>query len=145
MAEEPAENSTRHRLRVRFGETDLMGIAHHASYLSYFEEGRVEYLRRRGIEYASWMAEQIHLPVVDARLKYRRPARFDDLLIVDTTIGQMGRASLRFDYRVSREAADGTLELVCEGSTRLACVDNAHRLRRIPERVITALEASELA
>ncbi len=130
---------------MRFGETDLMGIAHHASYLAYFEEGRVEYLRRRGIEYGAWMAREIHLPVVDAHLRYRKPARFDDLLIVDTSIGQMGRASLRFDYRVSREASDGTLERVCEGSTKLACVDNSHRLRRIPKEVIAALEAPENA
>ena len=120
-----------------------MGIVHHASYLSYFEEGRVEYLRKRGIEYASWMARQIHLPVVDAHLKYRRPVQFDDILIVETRIGEMGRASLRFGYRVFRKAPDGTLDLVCEGSTNLACVDNAHKLRRIPKEVIAALEASE--
>ena len=121
-----------------------MGIAHHASYLSYFEEGRVEYLRKRGIEYASWMAQQLHLAVVDARLRYRHPAHFDDILIVETSIGEMGRARLRFDYRVSRAAPDGTMDSVCEGSTKHACVDNAQKLRRIPKEVIAALEAPEI-
>jgi len=131
---------------VRFGETDLMGIVHHASYLLYFEEGRVEYLRRRGIEYTAWIEQHVHLPVVDAQLKYRRAARFDDLLTVETRIGELNRASVRFDYRIIRVAGDegDEEELLCEGSTRLACVNEAHRPRRIPKDVIAILESPEI-
>ena len=90
------------------------------------------------------MAQELHLPVVDARLRYKRPARFDDILIVETSIGEMGRASLRFDYQIVRQAPDGVMDLVCEGSTKLACVDNSHRLKRIPKEVIAVLQAPEL-
>ena len=82
----PEKASTRTEIRVRFCETDLMGIVHHAQYLAYFEVGRVEWLRRRGITYSSWVARDIHLPVVDVALRYRAPARFDDVLVVETRL-----------------------------------------------------------
>ena len=78
-------------LRVRFGETDLMGIVHHASYVVYFEAARVSWLRRRGVTYQAWAAAGIHLPVVDIAIQYKRPAKFDDELIVETTLSQVTR------------------------------------------------------
>jgi acyl-CoA thioester hydrolase len=126
------------RLRVRFCDTDLMGIVHHANYLEYFEVGRVEWLRRRGVNYADWAARGLHLPVVDATLKYRAPARFDDDLDVETTLGELRAASLRFDYRVAREGV-----LLCEGSTRLACVNSEHTLRRFTDEMLAVLTANE--
>jgi acyl-CoA thioester hydrolase len=126
------------RLRVRFCDTDLMGIVHHANYLEYFEAGRVEWLRRRGVNYADWAARGLHLPVVDASLKYRAPARFDDEIDVETTLGELRAASLRFDYRVTRSGS-----LLCEGSTRLACVNSEHTLRRFTDEMLTVLTARE--
>ena len=76
----PKHCVSRHTLRVRFGETDLMGIVHHGTYISYFEVGRVEYMRRRGLDYHSWTQLGIHLPVVEVHVRYRRTARFDELL-----------------------------------------------------------------
>ena len=130
---------TRSELRVRFAETDLMGIVHHAQYLTYFEAGRVEWLRKRGITYARWVAMDINLPVVDATVKYRAPARFDDVLDIETRLTDLRWASLRFGYAVRRGG-----ELMAEGETRLACVSGAHVLRRIPPDVLRVLAGGEL-
>lgn len=129
----PAPQATRLELVVRFCETDLMGIVHHANYLQYFEAGRVAWLKARGVSYEAWVSAGMHLPVVDARVRYRRAARFDEALLVDTWVGAVGRASVRFDYRIERGTAPG--ETLCEGSTLLACVDAALRARRLPREV----------
>jgi acyl-CoA thioester hydrolase len=138
----PDHCTTRSAVRVRFGETDLMGIVHHAVYLSYFEAGRVEYLRRRGIEYLEWATRGVHLPVVEAHLRYRKTARFDELLLLDTRLSELGRVKVRFDYRLLRPL-DGGEELVAEGFTLLACVNDAHSPTRMPADVAGALRGPE--
>ena len=128
------------RLRVRFCETDLMGIVHHGSYVAYLEAARVEWLRRRGVSYASWAARGMHLAVVELTLKYRAPVRFDDELDVEVILAETRAASVRFDYRVLR-ASD---QLLCaEGSTRLACVDDRQGLRRISPEIADVLSRPE--
>jgi acyl-CoA thioester hydrolase len=134
----PEKTTSHAELRVRFCDTDLMGIVHHANYLAYFEAGRVDWLRRRGVTYRDWAARGIHLPVVDASVRYHKPARFDDVIVVATTLGELRAASLRFDYRITR---DGTL--LCEGSTRLGCIDDAHRVRRFDPETLDVLRAGE--
>jgi acyl-CoA thioester hydrolase len=131
---------TRLGLRVRFFETDLMGIVHHATYLTYVEAGRVEYLRRRGADYRALMERGFHMPVVEALLRYRRTARFDDELVVEARLGALTRVTVRFDYTVLREG-----HLIVEGHTLLACVDEAHKPRRIPADIVDLLRAPELA
>ena len=131
---------TRSRLRVRFCETDLMGIVHHSNYLAYFEAGRVEWLRRRGVTYVDWAARGVHLPVVDASVRYRAPARFDDVLEIEARLVELRAASLRFDYRMWRAEV-----LLSEGSTRLACVTSAHVLQRFPDDVVLSLTSEEIA
>jgi acyl-CoA thioester hydrolase len=130
--------TSRLHLRVRFCETDLMGIVHHASYLAYFEAARVAWLRRRGVTYATWAARGWHLPVVEASVKYRAPARFEDVLAIDTTLAELRSHSLRFSYIVQRDG-----ERLAEGETRLACVDAAHKLQRLPEDVAHVLASGE--
>src|SRR5215469_12539876 len=120
------------RVRVRFGETDLMGIVHHGSYVHYMEVARIEWLRRRGVTYADWAAHGVHLPVVDLTVRYRAPARFDDEIDVHVSLVEVGAASVRFDYKLIR-AADATL--CTEGSTRLACIDSQLSLRRISPEI----------
>jgi acyl-CoA thioester hydrolase len=137
---DPAASKTRAALRVRFCDTDLMGIVHHANYLAYFEIGRVEWLRRRGITYAEWTARGIHLPVVDAAVRYRAPARFDDALVVDVQLVELRAASLRFEYRLERGR-----ELLAEGSTRLACIGAGYRPQRFPSDVLKILSSAETA
>lgn len=136
---DPSKATTRVPLRVRFCETDLMGIVHHASYFLYFEVGRVEWLRMRGVTYADWAAKGIHLPVVDAQAAYKAPSRFDDLLTVETTLTKLGTVSITFGYRILRDTT-----LIAEGMTRLGCVDDDHKLARMPEHVRAVLLAGEI-
>ena len=133
-------NGSRLEIRVRFCETDLMGIVHHGNYLAYCEAGRVEWLRRRGVTYAAWAAQGTHLPVVEAQLRYRAPARFDDVIEVETRLAELRSVSLRYDYRITRGAT-----LLAEGYTRLACVDDKHSLRRFSAEMIETLTAREKA
>ena len=127
-------------LVVRFCETDLMGIVHHANYLLYMEAGRVDWLLRRGARYQAWMERGIHLPVVETRLRYRKAARFGDALLIETTCVEITRVTLRFRYRMLRGE-----ELICEGETLLACVGNDLSPRRFPEDVVTILRSPECA
>jgi len=135
---DPAKATTRMPMRVRFCETDLMGIVHHGSYLVYFEAGRVEWLRARGVTYADWAARGVHLPVVEVNVAYRAPSRFDDVLEVDTTLTKLGAVSLTFGYRILRGET-----LIVEGSTRLGCIDADHKLMKIPEHMREVLLAGE--
>ncbi len=125
-------------LRVRFGETDLMGIVHHASYLGYFEAARVEWLRRRNVTYAEWAARGMHLPVVAAELRYRAPAHFDDVLDIETRLTELRGVSMRFTYRILRGST-----LLTEGSTRLASVDAKHQLMRLEKWMSDILRQGE--
>jgi acyl-CoA thioester hydrolase len=128
------------RLRPRFYETDLMGIVHHGSYVGWFEVARVEWLRRRGVTYASWAERGLHLAVVELDVRYRSPARFDEELDVETVLGEVRAASIRFDYRVHRATAP---LLIAEASTRLACVDGKGALRRIHAEMAEVLARAE--
>jgi acyl-CoA thioester hydrolase len=124
-------------VRVRFCDTDLMGIVHHAKHLEYFEAGRVEYMHRRGIGYLDCVNRGIHLPVVETSARYRRTVRFDERILVDTMLVELGRATVRFTYRLVRD--DATAELVAEGATLLACVGNDHVPRRLPDDIAAML------
>jgi acyl-CoA thioester hydrolase len=135
---DPTKSTSAIPLRVRFCETDLMGIVHHGSYLLYFEAGRVEWLRRRGVTYADWASKGVHLPVVEARVTYQAPARFDDLLDVETTLAELRTVSLRFTYRIMRDGKS-----IAQGMTRLGCIDESHKLLRIPEGMRDVLLAGE--
>ncbi len=137
---DPGNSTTTTALRVRFCETDLMGIVHHATYLVYFEAGRVEWLRRRGITYADWTASGVQVPVATAEVQYRAPSRFDDVLHVETTLSKLRLVSLDYRYRIRRGDT-----LVAEGFTRLACVDAQHKLLRIPDAIRETLLRGEIA
>ena len=134
-----AKAKTLTTMRVRFCETDLMGIVHHASYLQYFEVGRVEWLRNRGVTYADWAARGVHLPVVEVKLAYKAPSRFDDVLVVETSLTMLRTVSLQFDYRITRGD-----KLIVTGLTRLGCIDNDHKLLRIPEPMRAVLLGGEV-
>ncbi len=125
-------------MRVRFGETDLMGIVHHASYLSYFEAARVAWLRRRGVTYKTWADRGWHLPVVEAHVRYRAPARFEDVLTVEVSLSDLRSHSLRYAYRILREG-----DYLADGETRLACVNNEHELIRLPNPLVEVLLRAE--
>src|SRR5688572_33014232 len=102
--------------RVGVADTDLMGIVHHANYVLYFERGRLEYMRRRGMPYKEMVERGLHMPVVELAIRYRKPAHFDDLLRVTTRLGALSRVTVRFDYSVSRaEPAAEPPQLLPEG------------------------------
>ena len=97
-----------------------MSVVYYGNYLTYFEVGRVEYLRQQGLP-MSQVDKRIRLPVVEARVKYLKPARLDDLLEVTTRVSERKRASFRFTYRIRNEGD----EVVATGSTLHACLDPA--------------------
>ncbi len=127
-------------IRVIYGDTDRMGIVYYANYLRYFEAGRNEFIRAKGMRYRDF--EERHrlvLPVVEAGVSYKQPARYDDLVAVETSITEVRRASARFGYRLVRD--DGTL--LATGHTVHACVDLEGRARRMPEDLLARLTAGE--
>jgi acyl-CoA thioester hydrolase len=119
-------------VRVRYAETDQMGVAHHCSYLVWFEAGRTEFIRTRGRSYAQIEADGWLLVVVEARCQYLRPARYDDVLVVRTRLGTIGPATFAFEYEVVRKD-DG--EVLARGTTRHAAVDRTGHPRRIPGEI----------
>lgn len=127
-----------HTARVRYAETDQAGMAHHAAYLLWFEEGRVELLRNLGKSYQQFEAEGVHFPVREAFCRYWAPAYFDDVLLVTTQVEQVRGASARFGYRITREADEGQ---VAEGHTLHACVDNKGKIMRLPQEIRQILRA----
>lgn len=123
-------------IRVIYGDTDRMGVVYYANYLRYFEAARNEYIRARGARYRDIEREGLLLPVIEANVRYRSPARYDDLLRIEAAIVEIRRVSVRFEYRVIRPE-DG--ELLAEGHTVHACVDREHRPVRLPEELRSLL------
>lgn len=113
-------------VRVRYKDTDTMSVVYYGNYLTYFEVGRVEYLRDHGMP-MSQVDRRVHMPVVEAYVKYVRPARLDDLLEVETRVSERRRASFRFSYEIRNAAR----EPVASGYTLHACWDPATQ-RMIP-------------
>ena len=128
----------RHSIRVIYGDTDAMGVVYYANYLRYFEAGRGEMMRAMGLPYAEFEKLGYQLPVVEAKVRYRAPARYGDLLWLDTTIAEIRRTSLRMEYELARE--DGTV--ITTGETTHACVDGEGRVRRLPPIVSDKLGRS---
>jgi acyl-CoA thioester hydrolase len=131
---------TRAPLRPRFCETDQMGIVHHANYLIYFEAARVEWLRKRGVDFAEWSRRGINVAVVEASVLYRSAAFFDDPLVIETRLSELRSASMKFSYRLVRGDT-----LIAEGMTRLAWMNAERKLQRIPADVREMLSLGERA
>jgi acyl-CoA thioester hydrolase len=126
-------------LRVIYGDTDQMGVVYYANYLRWFEAGRAEFLRVKGVSYNAFEQDLgLLLPVSEATVSYRSPARYDDLVTVETSLAEVKRVSARFEYRVVRGD-----DLLATGSTVHACVDRAGRIRRLPTDFLERLCAGE--
>ncbi|MBK9517206.1 MAG: acyl-CoA thioesterase [Anaeromyxobacter sp.] len=129
------------QVRVIYGDTDQMGVVYYANYLRYFEAGRNEFIRAKGLRYRDFEeAFGLRLPVAEAAVSYRVPARYDDLLEVQVSLAGVRRASARFEYRLVR---DGTL--LATGHTVHACVDLEGRVQRLPAPLLARLSAGEVA
>lgn len=118
-------------VRVRYAETDQMGVAYHANYLVWFEVGRVELMRSLGLEYRRLEAEYgLLITVVEACVRYKQPARYDDLLRVKTGISALRGSLLRMEYALTRAADD---VLLCTGATAHMVVDRTMRRQVLPD------------
>jgi acyl-CoA thioester hydrolase len=124
------------QVRVRYAETDRMGVVYYANYLVWFEVGRTEWLRESGWSYREMEIEGISLPVIEAHCEYRQSARYDDEIEILTRATLLTPVRIRFDYDVVRQR-DGTLAAV--GYTVHAALDRGGRPCRLPARVRTLL------
>jgi acyl-CoA thioester hydrolase len=126
------------QLRVRYADTDAMGVVYYANYLAYFEVGRVEFLRAAGADYRTIEDGGLIAAVTRVECRYLAPARFDDLLDIHTGAAKIGRASMRFEYQILREP-DGAL--LAEGFTEHALLDRTTlRPMRLPAPIREAVE-----
>ena len=122
-------------IRVIYGDTDQMGVVYYGNYLRFFEAARNEWLRARGVRWRDIEAEHaIYLPVAEAKVNYKRPARYDDAIAVETRLGELGLVSLRFDYRVMRDQ-----EVLALGHTIHACVSRDGDIREFPQALLARL------
>ena len=119
----------RFQFRVRYGDTDQMGMAYYGNYLRWFEVGRAEMMRSLGTSYRAVEEAGIRLPVTEARCRYLKPARYDDLLAVETGVAKQGRASIVFAYRVVHEESGALLAF---GTTEHCFLDPTGRPVRAP-------------
>ena len=130
-------NTNETQIRVRYGETDQMGVVYHANYASYFEVGRTEWLRQFGITYKSMEESGVMLPVVSLTLNYKNSARYDDLIKVKTTLKKLPLASIEFEYELTNQKN----ELVATGNTVLAFIDmERNRPTRCPKYLLDKIQ-----
>ena len=125
--------------RVIYGDTDQMGVVYYANYLRWFEKGRSEFLRQIGLPYSIIEQQGFHFPVTEVNCRYANPARFDEDIEIATELTDLGRASLSFTYRISRESNN---DLLATGATKHACIDKAGKVARIPVILLDALKAA---
>ncbi|MEE3200047.1 MAG: thioesterase family protein, partial [Planctomycetota bacterium] len=119
MSEDKAALEHKVKARVRYGETDQMGVVYHANYLSFFEIARTELIRLRGVAYSSLEEGGLRLMVTEAAMQYHAPGRYDDVLAITARLSESGPARVRFDYEVRRDGED---EVLVTGHTVLASI-----------------------
>ena len=125
-------------VRVRYGETDQMGVAYHAHYLVWCELARTEHMRRLGVRYRDLEERGYKLAVSEAGLRYAKPARYDDLLKVTAWLEDVGSRRVVFGYKVERD--DGTL--LCTAETALVSLDRENRPVRMPPETLAIMKAN---
>ena len=130
--------SSKTTLRVRYAETDRMGYVYYGNYAQYFEVGRVEALRKLGFSYKEIEDNGVILPVLDLHVDFKKPALYDDELMITTIIKELPGARIRFEYEVMNQNE----ELICTGATSLVFVDpERNKPCRAPEGIVEALRA----
>lgn len=117
-------------LRVRYAETDAMGVVYYANYLIWFELGRTEWIRAHGVSYRELEEQGILLPVTHASCDYRQSARYDDLIRIETTVARLTRASVAFTYQIVRAAPAPEL-LLAEGRSEHVFLSREGRIVRL--------------
>ena len=122
-------------LRVRYAETDAMGIVHHATYPVWMELGRSDFLRNLGQSYADWEARGVRLVVNEIRVRFRAPARYDELVQVRTTLLETGRRRIIFGYRIERAGL-----LLAEGESVHLVAGSDNRARVLPDNLLALVQ-----
>jgi acyl-CoA thioester hydrolase len=117
-------------IRVRYAETDQMGVAYYANYLVWFEIGRSEFCRKKGFRYADLEGSGYKLVVTDVHCRYRNSARYDEIITVRTWLEERNRRMITFGYRILRQNSD---EIIAEGETRHLCLDSNNKPKTMPE------------
>jgi acyl-CoA thioester hydrolase len=133
---QPSQICSTVELRVRYAETDQMGVVYHANYLVWCEIGRTELIRRMGVPYAELERSGVVLAVSDARLRFHASARYDNLISVDTRLQELRSRQLTFAYEIFRVDADARQRLVTASTTLTALLPSG-RPRKLPEEVLS--------
>lgn len=128
---DPADYDFSHDVRVRFVETDAMGIVHHSNYLAYFEEARVAYLRHLGRPYSQWRDDGLEAPVLESFVQYRRPLRFDDVGRIHVRLADVGRATFQMAYLLTVD--EGTTPQVRATGVTVHGASRGGRPTRLPD------------
>lgn len=115
-------------IRVRYAETDRMGFLHHANYLVYFEQARIELLRQQGASYKDLEDQGYLLVLTKVEVQYKRPARYDDVLTIRTTVARTTMVRIDHTYEVVRDG-----EVITTGATTLACINRDGQPQALPE------------
>jgi acyl-CoA thioester hydrolase len=124
------------KLRVRYAETDKMGVVYHSNFVIWFEVGRVELLRQLGFQYSDMeLQDDCHIPVVDLKVRYKSPAQYDDEIVIRTEITNARSSLLHFSYEVFRESDRA---LLATGETTHIIVDKQLKRRAMPEKYMKA-------
>ncbi|MCH2488612.1 MAG: acyl-CoA thioesterase [Flavobacteriales bacterium] len=124
------------KLRVRYGETDQMGVVYYGNYAQYLEQGRTEWLRELGFSYKWMEANNIHLPVVNLNIDYKQPAMYDDLITITTTLRKIPTIKIEFDYQIHNESG----ELLVNASTTLVFINSTtKKITKAPEYLLNKL------
>jgi acyl-CoA thioester hydrolase len=141
---DPLSFWTETTLRVRYAETDQMGVVYHANFLVWFEIGRTDFCRQRGFVYREMEEDGLYIMVAEVRCRYKAPARYDDEIVVRTCLKEFRRRVLVFRYEVLRPLTD---DLLAEGETVHVVTDRDGRPRSVPDKyrdlLLSALKAGE--
>ncbi len=124
-------------LRVRYAETDAMGIVHHATYPVWMELGRSDFLRQLGQSYAEWESRGVRLVVNEIRVRFRSPARYDELVQVRTSLLEKGRRRVVYGYRIERDGM-----LLAEGESVHLVAGSDNRARVLPDDLLALIQGS---
>ncbi len=132
--------------RVIYGDTDAGGVMYHAQYLRLMEMGRTELMRNRvQLPYSALEAEGLLLPVTESYIRYKAPARYDDLVDIRTSLAEVTKFSCRFHYRLSHDTTEGKTVLLAKGFTKHACITRAGRLVPFPPHLLQRIQGLKIS
>ena len=134
----PGGETSETHIEVRYVETDQMGCAHHSACVAWFELGRVAWMREHAFPYRKLEADGVLMPVIGLNARYLLPARFEDRLVIQTSLAELGRGRVVFENRIQRIEAEpqGQRTLLIEGRVELACIGRDGRVQRLPKELL---------